>query len=377
MSPASVLLLAVLAQPAEHRVEATDRRGELFCAAGHVGGDLWERVRGAVRVDARTSSTPGRSGARLDLRFTRGAETWTVELDRMGGMDVDADLPGPGGLVHAALALDGLARVSRAGQTLAERAPLRALLLTTGYHADDGTFRTLRAGRSGDLELLVHVEGLPGGEVLDLGVEDPEIRVDRVPLPSSPLADASAPPWPGARAQTGVGGSGSGIGSAAYGAVAPLVPPRSLPGMPAPSTPAPANARPAVPLTSAPAPANAAPAQPLPGAPGPLPGAPPALEPATPASTPALPLPAAPAPGNAAPAVPLAPAPAPANGSPASPLPASPGPANAVPPIGDIRPEEPPRPTVPATPPPRAPWGPGDTPALACAADVPPRRGAG
>ena len=334
MPAVSLLVLTVLAQPVSHRVEVVDRDGEVFWAAGQRGGDLWERSHGDARLEARRSSD-GEASAELTVSLLRGAERWTVELSRLrsSGMVLDADLAGPGGLVHAAVAFGGTARVTRAGEVIADAATVRAVALTTGYHADDGTFRTLRAGRSGDLELLVSVDGLPGGATLELGVEHPEIRVDGRPDPAAPLADATAPPWPGAsREGPGVGGSGS-SNPAPYGPVAPLPPPSSqaasTSATPLPTTPAPANTAPAGPLPTTPAPANTGPAASLPQTPGPtnagaatpLP-APPTL----PMDAPVLPQ--APAPGNSGPALPLPGTPPPANSVPALPLPTTPAPVH-------------------------------------------------
>ena len=226
MPAVSLLVLAVLAQPLQHRVEVLGRGGEAFWSAGARGADLWERVRGEVQLDARRT-TEGAASATLSLQLLRGAERWTIELStlRSGSLVIDADLPGPGGLVHAAVALGGTARVIRAGEVLSDAASLHALALTTGFHADDGTFRSLPAGRSGDLELLVQVDGLPGGGILDIGFEHPEMRLDGRLVPAAPLADATAPPWPGARLGAGVGGSGNETTRVLPTGVAPLAPP--------------------------------------------------------------------------------------------------------------------------------------------------------
>ena len=315
MPVVSLLVLAVLAQPVQHRVEVLGRGGDAFWAIGARGGDLWERIRGEVQLDARRSPD-GTASATLVIQLLRGTERWAVELShlRPDGMLIDGDLTGPGGLVHAAIALGGTARVTRAGEVISETASLRAVALTTGFHADDGTFRSLAAGRSGDLELLVQVEGLPGGETLSVGFERPEITLDGRVLPAAPLADASAPPWKGARLGSGIGGSGSETGPVLPGPIPTVLPgpPSSRPGMP-PTTPAPANAAPAGPLPSAPVPANAAPAGPLPSTPSPGNAAP--AEPSA-AGAAALPsdaplLPPSPVPANAAPALPLPTTPAP------------------------------------------------------------------
>ena len=330
MHAASLLLVAVLAQPVEHRVEVLGRGGSVFWSAG---GDLWERMRGEVVLDARRSPE-GPPSAQLTAHVTRNAERWTVELSGLGpgGMLIDSDLPGPGGLIHAAAAIEGTARVTRAGVVLAAAAPLRVVALTTGFHADDETFRTLPAGRTGDLELLIHVDGLPGIGPLELGFEHPEIRVDGNPVPAAAMADAMAPQWPGAHAPSGVGGSGA-PSMLVLGPVPalPSEPPRAASAAP-PSSPEPANAQPAGPLPSSPEPANALPATGLPPSPGPanaLPatGLPPSPEPAN--AQPASPLPGAPTPGNAAPALPVPASPTPANAAPAVPLPATPTPGNA------------------------------------------------
>jgi hypothetical protein len=330
----SLLVLTVLAQPVPHRVEVVDRDGEVFWAAGQRGGDLWERGHGEARLEARRSSD-GVASADLTISLLRGAERWTVELSRLrpGGMVLDADLAGPGGLVHAAVALGGTARVTRAGEVIADAATVHAVALTTGYHADDGTFRTLRAGRDGDLELLVSVDGLPGGATLELGVEHPEIRVDGRPISAAPFADATAPPWPGAsRGGAGVGGSGS-SNPPLYGPVSPLPPPSSQAASTSatalPTTPAPANTAPAGPLPTAPAPANTGPAASLPQAPGPANAGAASPLPATPTLPMDAPvLPQAPAPANSGPALPLPGTPSPANSAPALPLPTTPAPVH-------------------------------------------------
>ena len=316
MQVASLLLVAVLAQPVEHRVEALGRGGTVFWS---MGGDLWERTRGDVALDVRRPAD-GAPSADLTAQVVRGAERWTIELSALGpgGVLIDADVPGPGGLVHAAAALGGTARVTRAGRVLTDSAPLRVVALTTGFHADDETFRTLPAGRSGDLELLIHVDGLPGDEAIELGFEHPEIRVDGRPLPAAAMADAMAPPWPRARSGTGVGGSGA-APMLVLGPVPPLPsPPQGAPAGP-PASPEPENAQPAAPLPSSPEPGNARPATGLPPSPGPG------------NASPAAPLPTAPEPGNVAPATPLPPGTPPANAAPALPFPATPAPANTAP----------------------------------------------
>ena len=327
-----LLVLAVLAQPVQHRLEVLARGGDAFWLAGPRGSNLWEQVHGDVRLEARRSPE-GAPSANLSVHVTRGAESWTVELStlRSGSLLIDADLPGPGGLVHAAVALGGTARVTRAGELLSDSATLRAVALTTGFHADDGTFRALPAGRSGDLELLIELDGLPGGETLDLGFDHPEMTLDGRPITAAPMADGTAPAWPGARGGAGVGGSGTEPPAVLYGSVPPLSPPppSKQPGATLPlAAPAPANSAPAGPLPSAPAPANTSPANTLPGAPPPANVSPATPMPATPAPPSDAPLlPPSPAPANGAPAAPLPAAPPPANGAPALPLPAAPAPS--------------------------------------------------
>ena len=315
MPAVSLLVLAVLAQPVQHRVEVLGQGGDAFWSARARGSDLWERVRGDVQLEVRCPAE-GAPSAELSLHLTRGAERWSVELSalRSSSLLIDGDLPGPGGLVHAAVALGGTARVTRAGELVSDSVTLRAVALTTGYHADDGTFRTLPAGRSGDLELLVQLDGLPGLDTLDLGFEYPQMRLDGRLLSAAPLADATAPAWPGALRGTGVGGSGSDSARVLYGSVPPLPPPppSSQAGamLQLPPTPSPANAAPAGPLPSTPPPANAAPGTALPTTP-------------TPASDAPL-LPPTPAPANGAPGMAPPATPPPANSSPALPLPTTP-----------------------------------------------------
>jgi len=329
----SLLVFVVLAQPVQHRVEVLGRGGDAFWSAGARGSDLWERVRGEAELEARRPSQ-GAPSASLSLRLTRGAERWTVELStlRSGSLLIDSDLPGPGGLVHAAVALGGTARVTRAGEVLSDAASVRALALTTGFHADDATFRSLPAGRSGDLELLVQIDGLPGAGTIDIGFEHPEIRLDGQLLTAAPLADATAPAWPGARGAAGVGGSG--VETRVLPApVAPLSPPApsSQPGGTSlPSTPAPANGAPAGQLPPTPSPANSAAAGALPTTPAPASSGPATTLPTTPAPASDAPLlPQTPPPANTAPGVPLPGMPAPANSAPAQPLPTTPSPAGA------------------------------------------------
>ena len=332
----SLLVLALLAQPVEHRVEVLGRGGDAFWATGPRGGDLWERTRGDVQLEARRTAE-GAASAELRIDLMRGAERWTVELTtlRPGSLLIDADLTGPGGLIHAAVTLGGTARIVRAGEVITEAATLRAMALTTGFHADDGTFRSLPAGRSGDLELLVHVDDLPGGPALELGFEHPEIRLDGRALPAAPMADATAPPWPGARLGSGVGGSGTEPTLVLQGPVPSLVmPPASKQAgpTPLPATPAPANTAPATPLPPMPSPANSTPAQSLPATPAPT-GAAGSLPSAVPLpSVPPL-LPQSPAPANASPGIPMPATPPPANAAPALPLPAAPAPASAPGPV--------------------------------------------
>src|SRR5262249_31085134 len=109
----SLLVLAVLAQPVQHRVEVLGRGGHAFWAAGPRGSDSWERVRGDIQLEARRSAE-GATTAELSLHLTRNAESWTVELSalRPDSVLIDGDLPGPGGRVHAAVALGGTARVT-------------------------------------------------------------------------------------------------------------------------------------------------------------------------------------------------------------------------------------------------------------------------
>lgn len=325
-------LLLVLAQAPVHRVEAADSSGRAFWEAGPPGSDQWEKVTGHLRLDVSpdTGSVPR---AEVTVEVTRNAEAWRFELAQVSRRDVAAevDTPGPGGWVHAPLVLRGLARVSRAGEVLPGLRPFGVTVLSTGYHADDDSFRTLRGGRTGDLEVLVHVDGVAvdagRAGTLDLGFDEVDVRVDGTPLPSASPLDASTPVWPGAAAGSGVGGSGPmGVGYSLSGSATALSPVRSV------STglaPAPANAAAATPLPGAPPPANAGPATPLPQVPGPANASPAAPLTGTPMpgnAVPATPLPAVPPPPNAAPATPLPSAPAPANASPATPLPVAPAP---------------------------------------------------
>gem|GEM_PF-389218 len=332
MPAVSLLVLAVLAQPVQHRVEVLGRSGDAFWSAGARGADLWERVRGEVELDARRPAE-GPSSAALSLHLVRGAERWTIELSalRSGSLVIDADLPGPGGLVHAAVALGGTARVIRSGEVLSDAASLRVLALTTGFHADDETFRSLPAGRSGDLELLVQIDGLPGGGTLDIGFEHPEMRLDGRLVPAAALADATAPAWPGTRLGAGVGGSGTGTTTVLPAPVTPLAPPppnRQTGATSLPSTPAPANGTPAGPLPSTPSPGNTAPADALPTSPAPASSGPGMSLPTTPAPASDAPiLPQSPGPANTAPALPLPGTPPPANTAPAQPLPSPPAPS--------------------------------------------------
>ena len=171
-------------------------------------------MRGDVLLDARRS-IEGAASARMMVSVLRGDELWTVELSQLrpDGMSVDADFKGPGGVVHAAVVLRANARVTRRGEVLTETATLRAAAFTTGFHADDGTFRALSQARSGDLELLVHLEALPGQGPIDIGFDRPEIWLDGVPVPEDPVAETTAPDWPEAWAPRGTAGASAASGA--------------------------------------------------------------------------------------------------------------------------------------------------------------------
>ncbi len=325
-------LLFVLAQAPLHRVEASDNAGKAFWEAGPAGSDQWEKVTGHLRLDVR-SGTGSAPRAEVAVEVTRSAASWRIELAQVSARDVASDVvvPAPGGWARAALVLRGLARVSRAGEVLPDLRPLGLTVLSTGYHADDGSFRTLRGGRNGDLEVLVQVDGVTTEDgrarALNLGFDEVDVRVDGTPLPSEPFLDASAQVWDGAVAGAGVGGSGPvGPSYGLSGSAPALSPVQSVtPGLSPPpanaaaatpfsGTPSPVNAGPATPFAQTPAPVDASPAMPLSSAPAPA------------NASPATPLPAAPPPPNVAPATPLPSAPPPANASPATPLPAAPAP---------------------------------------------------
>lgn len=102
VSAVSFLVIAVLAQPLQHRVEVHGGASTFWYASV---GNHWDQVRGDVLLDARRSSG-GVALARLMVSVLRGDELWTVELSQLphDEMFVDADLEGPGGPVHAAVA---------------------------------------------------------------------------------------------------------------------------------------------------------------------------------------------------------------------------------------------------------------------------------
>src|SRR6516225_10218213 len=54
----SLLVLAVLAQPVQHRVEVLGQGGDSFWSAGARGSDLWERVRGDIQLEVRRPAAP-------------------------------------------------------------------------------------------------------------------------------------------------------------------------------------------------------------------------------------------------------------------------------------------------------------------------------
>ena len=181
--------------------------------------------------------------------------------------------------------------------------------------------------------------GARGSDLWERVRGDIQLEVRR---PAAPLADATAPAWPGALRGTGVGGSGTDSLRVLYGSVPspPSPSPSSQAGaMQPPSTPSPANAAPAGPLPSTPPPANAAPATALPTTPTPASDAPLLPPTAAPANgAPGLAPPATPPPANSSPALPLpttpSTAPGPAHGGTTapgptwfpSPPPPSPGP---------------------------------------------------
>gem|GEM_PF-356115 len=71
MLVAPLLVAAVLAQPVAHRVSVADRGGEAFCTAGLSDGDLWEKVRARVVLEARRSDE-GAASAGLVVSLFHG-----------------------------------------------------------------------------------------------------------------------------------------------------------------------------------------------------------------------------------------------------------------------------------------------------------------
>ena len=190
MSALSLLVIAVIAQPLQQRVEVHGGASTFWYASV---GNRWDQVRGDVLLDARRSGE-GVALARLMVSVLRGDELWTVELSQLrpDEMVLDADLEWPSGPVHAAVALRAKVRVTRSGEVLTETARLQAFALTTGLHADDGTFRMLPQPRSADLELLLHLEDVPGQGSVDIGFDRPEIWLDGAPVATERAVDATA-----------------------------------------------------------------------------------------------------------------------------------------------------------------------------------------
>ncbi|HEY1417241.1 MAG TPA: hypothetical protein VGF41_05025, partial [Myxococcaceae bacterium] len=227
MSAVSILVIAVLAQPLVQRVEVHGG-GSTFWYAG--GGNRWEQVRGDVLLHAQRASD-GTSVAQLTLTILHEEDLWTVELfqHRPDEMLLDSDVDGPGGSVHAAVAVRARVRVTRRGQVLTETAKMQAFALTTGFHADDGTFRMLPRPRRDDLELLVHLEDVPGEGSVDIGFEWPEIWLDGLPVraerPAVAMPPGGSASQPGGRGELaggqevpgapGTTSSGAGLGTAA------------------------------------------------------------------------------------------------------------------------------------------------------------------
>ncbi|HET9155145.1 MAG TPA: hypothetical protein VFN91_00680, partial [Myxococcaceae bacterium] len=180
MSSVSLLVVAVLAQPMSQQVEVHGGGSTFWYAQAST---RWEQVRGDVVLRAQRSGR-GEPPAQLMVTVLRADELWTVELSqrRPDEVLVDADVDGPGGRLHAAVALRAKARVTRDGQVLTETARMQAFALTTGFHADDDTFRMLPQPRSNDFELLVHLEDVPGEGPVDVGFDCPEIWLDGAPL---------------------------------------------------------------------------------------------------------------------------------------------------------------------------------------------------
>ena len=199
----SSLVIAVLAQVVPNQVEVRGGGSTFWYDTAH---RAWEQVRGDVQLDARRTNE-GAARARLMMSVIHEDALWTVELEqsRPDEMFVDADVDGPGGKVHATVALRASAKVTRNGVVVTRSGRLQAFALTTGFHADDGTFQMLPQPRTGHLELLVHLQDVPGEEFVDIGFDSPEILVDGTPMApertmTSALGDESFASGTGGRA---------------------------------------------------------------------------------------------------------------------------------------------------------------------------------
>jgi hypothetical protein len=359
----AALLVALNAQAQSKRASASNSAMTGFFTLGAPFADTYAAGTGEVQLEA---IDRGRTDAgRLTARFAVNGDRYTVELDAAGlakqegpghalsgGVVIDQLVRGDLGLgypttspVRAAVAMRGQGRVTKNGALVSDRALVIGLVLATGVHADDGSFRLLPESRERDTEIHVLALGLPSSQVasgfLQFAFDDVRVSVDGADVASVAFVPTVSPRLP---EESGMGGSG-GVGyPSALGGVAPL-PSGSMGDVPgavigqvtdvsAPSGGLPVNPAPALPLTQTPSPTSTAPATPLPSTPSVQETAPATAlveTPTPPNAAPALPLTGRTAPPNPATALPLPQTPAPANATPATPLVGTERPLNATP----------------------------------------------
>jgi hypothetical protein len=194
-----LLLLATEGVPHSATVRNTSPNG--FWNTGlSPDANSWEAGTGSFELVARE----GGKDTHLTVTFRRGATPWRIEL-KASEATFDVELVSRVGRVNAALAVSGTGSVYRTGRLVSDKARIRAAGLTTGIHADDGTFAVLANARPGDLEGFVLAEGLPNNQELKgfllIGFNDVSITLDGKDVSSQRRIPNSAP------GVTAVGGS--------------------------------------------------------------------------------------------------------------------------------------------------------------------------
>ena len=176
-------------------------------------------------LDARRPAE-GAPSASLSLHLTRGAERWTVELStlRSGSLLVDADLPGPGGLVHAAVALEGRRGSPGPVRCSATRPASARSRSPPGSTPTTGPSGRCPPGGAGTSSSWSRSMACPAEARSTSASSIPRCGSTGVSSPRPRSQTRRRPAWPGARGGAGVGGSGNET-KVLPAPVAPLSPP--------------------------------------------------------------------------------------------------------------------------------------------------------